>query len=269
MNSHPTRVAEEGFVADEISDVVAVVRQRYAAHLVEVRALNQLLTRSQYEFKVHPQSAQELTCAALFVRSLAHCQATLILLERGMMPSARAMIRCALEGLFNLGACAADSTIALSFVDADQVDRKRRAKYLAQVQDPTARARLDRAELEEMLRQIQLKIDEVELHELRTRDMARRAGLEDIYLTAYAMLSGAVHSTVGDIDQHFQKGPGGQFLELVTAPVVEDLEGPFLILGETMIGLVRAATKVFSLGVANQCEEHLSRLHSLISDAAG
>lgn len=143
------------------------------------------------------------------------------------------------------------------------------AKHLAQVQDPAARIRLDKADLEEMLQQIQLKIDEVEAHELRTRDMARRAGLEDMYLTAYAMLSGAVHSTVGDLDQHFQTDPDGQGLELVTAPVVEHLEGPFLVLGETMVGLVRAATKVFNLGVANQCEEHLSRLHKLYPDAAG
>lgn len=121
-----------------------------------------------------------------------------------MAPSARAMIRCALEGLFNLGACAADPKMALSFVDADQVDRRRRAKYLAQVQDATAKARLDKAELQEMLQEIQLKIDEVEARELKTRERAKLAGLEDMYLTAYAMLSGAVHSTVGDLDHHFR-----------------------------------------------------------------
>ena len=269
MNQDPTRLSEEGFVADEISDVIAVVRQRYAGQLIEVRALNQLLTQSQYELTIHSQSAQEMTCAALFVRSLAHCQAALILLERGMEPSARAMIRCALEGLFNLGACAADSKMALSFVDADQVDRKRSAKYLAQVQDPSARASLDEAELAEILRTIQLRIDEVEAHEIRTREMARRAGLEDMYLTAYAMLSGAVHSTVGDLDHHFQADARGKAMALITAPVIDDLAGSFLLLMETMVGLVRAATKVFNLRVADQCEKHLQRFRELYPDVNG
>jgi hypothetical protein len=263
MKSNSTTLADEGFLSDEASDVVVVVRERYAAHFVEVRAINRLLTRSQYGLTIHPQSAQEMTCAALFVRSIAHCQAAVLLLERGMVASGRAVIRCALEGLFNLGACANDRNVALSFVDADQVDRKRRAKYLAQVQDPSARTRLEDADLAEILQQIQVKIDEVEARELRTRDMAKIAGLEDLYLTAYAMLSGSVHSTVGDIDQHFRIDADSKRVDLLTWPVVDGIEGPILMLAETMVGLVRMMTKVCVLDVASECEEHRSRLQRL------
>ena len=248
MNLHLTTLADEGFLADELVGVIDAIRQKYEIHFAEVRGINRLMTASQYTLQVHAQSAQEMTCAALYVRSLAHCQAALLLLERGMAPSARAMIRCALEGLFNLGACASDWRLALSFLDADQVERRRRAKYLAQVQDPSARAQLEEHDLAQLRAQIQENIDAVEAKELRTREMAKAAGLEDLYLTAYAMLSGAVHSSVGDIDEHFSVRSDGQSLELLTEPVVAGLEGSILVLSETMIGLVRAATKVFSLG---------------------
>ncbi len=269
MNSRPTKLTEEGFVADEIEDVVGVVRHRYERHLAEVLALNKLLTRSQYELTIQPESPRELTCAALFVRAVGHCQAVLILLERGMAPSARAMLRCALEGLFNLAACASDSKVALSFIDADPVDRKRRAKYLGQVQDPAARSRLENDELEAIFQQLQIKIDEVDAHALKARDMARRAGLEDMYLTAYAMLSGAVHSSAGDVDGHYRTDKSGRVLELITAPAVDDLGCLYLVLGETMVGLIRAMTKVFALSAAEQCEEHVSNLHKLHPDVAG
>ncbi len=265
----PTTLAEEGYLADEVSGVVEVVRAKYAAHFRDIRALNQLLTRSQYGLQIHQESAQELTCAALFVRSLAHSQAAIILLERGMASSARAMIRCALEGLFNLGACAADWRTALSFVDSDQVDRKRRAKYLSLVQDPVARAKLDRADLDKILQEVLAKIEEVDAREVKVRDMAKKAGLEDLYLTAYSSLSGAVHSTIGDLDQHFQPDPTHAKLELLPVPNVEDLHGPLLVLGETLVGLVRAASKVFDMAIIDQCESHLSSLHKLYSEPAG
>ncbi|MEP7308050.1 MAG: DUF5677 domain-containing protein [Acidobacteriota bacterium] len=263
MNSHFSTLADEGFLADEVAGVVDVIRQKYFVHLFEVRAINSLMTGSQYSLQIHAESAREMVSAALYVRSLAHCQAAMLLLERGMAPSARALIRCALEGLFNLGACASDSKLALSFLDADQVERKRRAKYLAQVQDPSARARVEEADMAQLTAQIQAKIDAVEAKELRTREMAKAAGLEDLYLTAYAMLSGAVHSSVGDLDEHFSFAAEGQMPQLLTEPVVGGLEGPLLILAETMIGLVRAATKVFSLDITDRCEEHLTALQRL------
>jgi len=265
MTTEPTRLADEGFLSDEVSAVVSAIRNRYPAHFREINALNRLLTVAQYRLHVHQESARELTCAALFVRSLAHCQASVILLERGMQPSARALVRCALEGLFNLGACAADWKTALAFVDADQIDRKRKARYLRQVQDPDAKATLEQSDLDEILRQIDNKIEEVEAREVRTRKMAKLAGLEDMYLTAYAQLSGAVHSTVGDLDQHFRLDASGQRLEMLTEPTVDNLDGVLLMLGETMVGLARAAKKVFDLVAFEECEGHLVAFQKLYS----
>ena len=258
-----TTLADEGFLADEVAGAIEAVNERFVAHFGEIRAINRLMTASQYTLQVHPESAREMVSAALFIRSLAHCQAAVLLIERGMLPSARAMIRCALEGLFNLGACAADAKTALSFLDADQVDRLRRVKYFSQVQDPAARATLENSDLVKLRADIQSKIDETEARELRTREMAKAADLEDMYLTAYALLSGSVHSSVGDIDEHFVIKSEGQPPDLLTEPTLTGLEGPLLILTETMVGLVRAIAKVFSIDISDQCERHLAAVHGL------
>jgi Family of unknown function (DUF5677) len=267
MTREPTSLAEEGFLAGEVTAVVAAIRAKYPAHFRQLWTLNRLLTGAQYGLRAHPESAQELTCAVLFVRSLAHCQAVVILIERGMLGPGRAVARCALEGLFNLGACAADAKLALSFIDADQLDRKRRAKYVGQVQDPQARAQLDQAELEGILSGVQARIDEVNAKELKTRNMSKAAGLEDLYLTAYAMLSGAVHSTVGELDQHFQLDRNGR-MEMLTEPATEHLDGVLLIVAETMVGMVRAVSKVFDLGIADRCEEWLVEFQKLYPTTA-
>jgi len=81
-----TTLPEEGFLADEVVGVVEAVRSKYAPWLSEIRALNRLLVCSQYEIRVDPRSAQHVTCAALFIRSLAHAQGAVLLLERGWRP---------------------------------------------------------------------------------------------------------------------------------------------------------------------------------------
>lgn len=173
-----TTLAEEGFLADEAGAVVAAMRAKYAPWLAEVRTLNGLLVRMQYELSVHPESTQEMACAALFVRTLSHSQASILLLERGMIASAKAMSRCALEGLFNLGACSRDHKTALAFVDANEVGRKNWAKRLGQVQDSAVRANVDVMELQEILAQAERKIEEFGARDLKARDMAKLADLE-------------------------------------------------------------------------------------------
>lgn len=267
MTSDPTTLATDGFIADEAAGVVAVVRARYAKYFAHILSLNRLLTMAQYRIEAGRESAQQLTCVVLFVRALAHCQATFLLLERGMRPSGRAMLRCALEALFNLGACASDHRIALTFIDSHQVDRRRLGRSLAQVEAPEARALIETG-FEETMRAINAEIEAVEASERRTRTMARAAGLEDVYLVAYALLSGAVHSTVGDLDRHFRENQQSGRLELLTEPVVDDLNQEIELLAAVMAGLAAPLDKVFALGIGPECDSHHSAIRAL-SKAAG
>ena len=131
-----TTLAEEGFLADEASGpLVGHIAAKYAPWMTELRLLNRSLVEVQYELAVHPESARELASAALFVRGLSHVQGGVLLLERGMLAPAKALLRCALESLFILGACSRDPKLALSFFDADEVNRKKWVDRLAQVKE--------------------------------------------------------------------------------------------------------------------------------------
>jgi hypothetical protein len=151
-----TTLAEDGFLSTETEAVIATVWSKYGTLLSELRALNSILVREQYGFNVHVESAREMTCAILYMRSLVHCQAAVLLIERGMSASGRAMIRCAIEALFCLAACASDPKAALEFLDADDTDRMQKAKYLAQVKDPKARETVSQSDLQTIVAHIKL-----------------------------------------------------------------------------------------------------------------
>lgn len=90
-----------------------------------------------------------------------------------------------------------------------------------------------------------------------------------MYLTAYPFLSGAVHSSAGDLDQHFKVDAAGKVVALVTAPVLEGLAVLLLIISEVMVSMVRATGRVFPVSVLNDCEARLKALHGLEGERAG
>jgi hypothetical protein len=151
--------SEEGFLSDEGADTAEMIRRDYMHWLAMIRAINKTAVQLQYTLTVNEQSAREISGAALFVRTLTHAQAAVLLLERGLEAPAKVMVRCAMEGLFNLGACANDADKALAFLDADTAGKRRVAKYLLQVQDSRIKEIVSEAGTQEQLEHIESTID--------------------------------------------------------------------------------------------------------------
>ena len=172
-------------------------------------------------------------------------------------------MRCALEGLFNLGACARDYKTALAFVDTEKADKKRLAKHLSDVGNADAWAKLGEEARRDVLKFAKMEIDAPDVLP-KVRGLAKLADMEDLYLAGYSQLSGAVHSSVRDLDQHFAADGAGQISALVVEPVLDGLDLLFVILGETMVSLLRESAKVFPLSTVDECEIRLAALQSLV-----
>lgn len=257
-----TTLADEGFLSDETAEVIETVRMKYEPWSSKIRVLNELLVRGQYGITIHIQNAREIVSAALFMRVLVHSQASVLLIERGMASSARAMARCALEALFCLGACVREPARALVFVDADELDKVRSAKHLTEVVDTQTQETVAKFDLKKILADAQRRITELGAKKITAFDMAKAADLKDMYLTAYDFLSGAVHSSSRDIEQHFQVDNAGNLHALINEPVLEGLDMLYLILGEILVVCGRFLGEVFGFNTT-ECEASMARLHTL------
>jgi hypothetical protein len=262
-------LSHDGFLADQTKAVIEEVRHQYGPWLSELRALNRILVRKQFELNVQNTNAQQVACAGLFVRSLAHAQAAIILLERGLKPSGRAMARCALEGTFKLVACARDYQTAVEFFEQIYVNGQRTAKYLAKITDPHTRAGVDEEMRVRMLEGTQAKIQELGASEIKARDMATRADLLDMYLTAYSFLSGAVHSSPEDIFEQFVLDGEGTIVSAITGPDTDKLGLLFMALGETMGLMANPLVTVFGLADDGECEKRVLALQALAHGGVG
>lgn len=258
-----TYLDEEGILADNLEVFATLVRDKYAPWLAEARAYNRIVNQMQYTFKVHPESAQDLFCSALFVRILEYTQTALLLIERGLRAPARVMLRCAVEALFNLAACSANYKTAVAFMDADLLVRKKTGKYLGQVSGETLKAQVAGKDVITQLKKLADEIDSLDAKELKVRQLAQLADLEDWYLTTYAYLSSSVHSSVRDLEKYFEYDQDGVITGMVNEPSDRGMALLILLTVEIQHLAMKAAAKTFGLIEDPQAQVHLEAIQSL------
>jgi hypothetical protein len=101
-----------GFLSAAVADFGATVRERYPSHTKVFEETNLVAVEFQHSIEIHRDRPAELYGAALYARAIASTQASVILLNHGLVSQARAVLRSALEALFPLRAVANDPSIA-------------------------------------------------------------------------------------------------------------------------------------------------------------
>lgn len=258
-----TYLDEEGILGDDLEAFATLIREKYAPWLAKARAYNRIANQMQYAFKVHPESAQDLFCSALFIRVLEYTQTALFLIERGLRAPARVMLRCAVEALFSLTACSADYKKAVAFMDADLIARKKTGKYLRQVSGAPLKVQVAGEDVTEHLKRLADEIDSLDAKASQVRQLAKLADLEDWYLTTYVYLSSSVHSSVRDLEDYFECDQDGKIKGMVNEPSDRCLELLILLAVEIQHLAMRAAAKTFGLTVDPQAQEHLKAIQAM------
>ena len=244
-NSADQHPFAEGFLSDSVRQVRDEVHNRYPSHVELARVTNCRAVALQHELQIHVDRLEEALGAALYARTLAFTQSSVLLLEHGMPVQARTVLRAGLESLFQLAALAEDPRIAPSLLASHDADRRTLADRIRRWRDPALRASMDsqlsEADLSAMSAGTGKPINIYKFAEL--------AGMEDWYLTIYTLLSFAAHSKVSDLDSHVVVGGDGEPIEFQNEPVSSGQASIWSWEVEVQLAAMRSVAAVFSLEV--------------------
>lgn len=113
----------QGFLSEPFQDVREEIRKRYALWRSLLLRVNGECIRAQHAIDVDPTSRRQLLGAVLFARTLATVQSAILLLEHGLLPQARTMLRASLETLFQLHAIWRQPPVAALIIGAHAADQ--------------------------------------------------------------------------------------------------------------------------------------------------
>ncbi len=192
------KLDDNGFLGEGVDDWSRSFRQKHSSLLDRCEHLNRDAHSLLYSIQIHTEDGRETIVACLFMRAIEFYQAVILLLEKGMQTSAKGAFRCLLEVIFRLVAVAKDDTALQGYIDNNEVQRLRWINVAQKNKEP-----IFESLWKEDLPKIKKTIQEKHLREVKTKQFAVYAGMDSYWYDGiYRDLSGAVHSSVSDLEQY-------------------------------------------------------------------
>ncbi len=192
---------KDGFLDPQVQEWIDASRKRNSSWLDLSTDTNRLAMRVLFTVDAHNRAVEELVPTLLYIRLVHAFQGVVLMAERGMVTQGRVLARSMLDTLFPLVAIVKEPARANDFVKSHWIHQRkffRKAERLGselirELEDPATK---------HLMEEVQSKINEDNIEEIKTVQWAKRAGLECWYLTVYALLSGTVHSYVADLEEY-------------------------------------------------------------------
>jgi hypothetical protein len=256
-----TSLAEDGFLSDETAGVVDAVEQRYAAWLALFRSVNGRAVKAQYEAHIPRAYLPALVAAACYMRTLTTIQGAVLLIMRGMDAPARILLRAAMESLFKLKAIEQDRNVVNAILAGDDFHRKGLLKKYKRIDDPQLQAELDR--IGELKSPAADSFTEWGVTPLTVEQMAEKADMTKLYLSAYPVLSDTAHAGIRDLERHVETDHAGEVTALHNEPNIDNLETLFLMATEFLISALEGFAEIVKLDLNDFCEVSKEALKQL------
>lgn len=253
-------IDKHGFLGSQMENWIKDCRARHSPYFALADEVNEFCQASMYEFQVHNADLREMLTASLYIRVLSNYQSVIVLCERGMMPEARTILRAMLEAIFNLCAVAKDPLLARDFVLEDQEQRRKFLNKFRMLHGGRLPPTVNAQEIEELERQLKA---EGKIEVRNVEEWAREAGLHPWYLTAYAVLSGSVHSRVRDLERYLVTDEKGNVTEFKWGPSDEELKDHIATAISAILQALYCAAALFNLEKKDDIEKFGQRLRQL------
>jgi hypothetical protein len=263
MEQGMSSLEESGFLSFQIHDYVEAIRSRHSESFSVLASINRFAQELQYKLDVKPDNVQSIVCGTLYARTLSTYQAAIIVAERGMIPQARMLLRCLLESLFSLVAISKSTELAKKFINADERQRLKMFNKVQSWKADNLREIAKQSTTDVTKESIEQAIKEKNAKSISVEQMAIKAGLHDWYLTAYAVFSGSVHTSVRDLETHLVLDKDRNIISLTNEPSEEGLDRLLLTAAEAMLHALKAAERQFNVSAHEFVQTQYTELQRL------
>lgn len=262
-----TEIDENGFLKGLIATWVAEHREKNAEFFEAVEDLNVECNRFLDRRSIDLSSERDVTSAVIFARLLELFQGIIVVLERGMISAARPLFRVYLEAYFTFVAIQNDPEFVKTYLDQFHIHQRQIAKRIAKSSSQgiaDLRASISKERLDDMDQLIRKK----NIKGLKVRDIAIKAGLEDIYLTAYAYLSEAIHTSPYEIERHLRFNDEGSITAFEYGPSDIDTRTTLGLIGMTMADVLEKMSTVVGEDRSSLCADLKNRFQRIVDGKA-
>jgi len=251
---------ENGFLGGKIQEWIEVHRRTHGPAFLQAQQLNRENHRFIDGRNINVSDTYQLTTTVLFVRLMELYQGVMVVADRGMAAPTRILFRAFLEAFFHFAAIHKDPKYLDDYQDQFERQRKTLVNRIRHSNNP---------ELEDLRKPIDARliaeIDQIDVRQVSIEEVARRAGQHNTYLTAYAILSRAVHSCASDLEAYLDYDKGDQkIVSFRYGPTDAETLRTLCLAGMTMAEALKGISLDFAEDRSEYCDKAVESFRSLL-----
>jgi hypothetical protein len=267
-------IAKDGFLSPDVARFVTKHRENNKAAFDLADALNRTAQRLMLSSQVPLEGdvfSEKNLAQLLLVRAISNFQGAILMAERGALVEARTLTRTCLETVFALVAAVKMDATFIDRMVANEMgskskaanwllNRPNREDYVEPEGDAKLQAFLDH-----------LKADNEPTGSFGTEDMARRAGLDDLYILFRQFSSDAAHPMLEALNRYVDNGQGGVGPEIIWGPKcgAGEIADTVLLACSFLMSAAVALNEAASVdGVGDALGEHFETYKALVDAKA-
>lgn len=197
----------EGFLSVEAEKSRIDIRTAYEDIFDYARELNRYCMNFLTGLKIDWVNHHHLIINTLFIRIVEAFQGSFKLLEYGMMPEAKIIIRAALEMLFNIVALQKKPELIEFYLNQHKESNFRALKATLEFKSKPLKDAVIKYKLEQLYIKTKKERKGQEYPTLSPKRWAINAELTDLYNVYYTNYSDSIHSNPAALDDHIDDKP--------------------------------------------------------------
>lgn len=198
------------------------IRQKHKDVFELVADVNMYANDVASKTKIDSDNVQELVAGCLYARILNGFDAFVILAQMGLESDSKIILRTLLEILFLMGAICKDEEYAIKYIKNEKANQLTYANViLSDLENIFDKTRLD--EIKQRKAILRKEIDEDCIAFFTIENLAKYAGLNPIYQTAYRILSKDVHILPSTLECYLKRDEDNDLKCLDLGPKSESI----------------------------------------------
>jgi hypothetical protein len=244
------KAPEQGFLSPAISHYQQAIRATNQQHFRLVEEVNEFCQEMKYRLSPNNNDAQKVLAVCLYIKLLNDVQAAVLLFERGMASQGCSMLRVGLECLFILGKCCTSPEFFRAYISLGE---NQVLKCLRNIM-VTPHGHFEKLKSEITPKKLEeLKQIIGDHKDSQVEQWARDLGKNDLYQTAYRLLSGHVHSMPRAIDMYLDIDGNGELTEFICGPDAKaNFTTELLEAGRLMLSASEYIANLFNIDVKRE-----------------
>lgn len=253
-------IDELGFLSPDLENHKEVFRQKHSDQFGLIEKVVRCCHATKYKLEVHNRDGQEVFSAGLFLKLLADTEAAVLLLERGIVPQARSMLRIALECSIKLANVCRSEELLKAYILLSEHERLKLIKGIKRSSSPDF-VEFKETHADDLIKEIKERL--VGNPELKLSDFAKEVGMEVYYNAQYRLYSADVHSAPASIESLFAY-ENDEITSFNWGPMLgHDIRPELAESARLLITGLKLISEVFEVDLKNEVAELVVEFHRL------